>query len=68
MTTGIKAMRENICQLGRSLSDPKLTYDVVNEVERIHSAACILLKTSSQSAFVPEALGLAGRLIKGRNI
>lgn len=68
MTTGIKDMRENIYQLDRSLCDPNLADDVVNAVEHIDSAACILLKTRSQSVFVSEALGLAGHLIKGRSI
>ncbi len=68
MTTGTLDMCENIYQLDRSLCDPNLADDVVNTVERIDRANCILLKTRSQFAFVHEALGLAGRLIKGRSI
>ena len=61
MITGIQVMREKICELSRSLYDRKLTDNTCNVVEHIGSAVSILLKTSSLSAFAPEAGGLAAQ-------
>jgi len=58
MTIGIKVMRENICELGRSLYDRKLTDNTCNIVKHINIAISILLKTSSLSVFASEAPGL----------